>query len=131
MRTDEHEPSLAAGHEVTDAPVRPIVLVGGAIALTAALVFGLSITVFRYFSQRPVEAPPNPMAAEAPQFPPAPRIEVAPSIEYRQLRAQEDQILSTYGWMDRKAGTVRIPIDRAIDLQLQRGFPARKEALKK
>lgn len=131
MITDEHNPSAVAGHELTDAPVRPIVLVGGAIALITAVVFGLSIGVFRFFSERPAEAPPNPMAAEAPQFPPAPRIQVEPSIEYQQLRAQEDQILSTYGWVDRKAGTVRMPIDRAIDLQLQRGFPVSKEAPKK
>jgi hypothetical protein len=131
MITDEHNPSAAAGHEVADPPIRPIVLAGFATALVVAVVFGLSIGVFRFFSERPVEAPPNPMAAEAPQFPPPPRIQVAPSIEYQQLRAQEDQILSTYGWVDRKAGTVRIPIDRAIDLQLQRGFPVRKEAPKK
>jgi hypothetical protein len=29
--------------------------------------------------------------------------------------------------MDRKAGVTRIPIDRAIDLLLQRGYPVRKE----
>ncbi len=127
---DEHN-SPAAGHELTDVPIQPIVLVGGAVALMVAVSFALSVGVFRFFSERPVEAPPNPMAAQSPEYPPAPRIEIAPSIEYRQLRAQEDQILSTYGWVDRKAGTTRIPIDRAIDLQLQRGFPVRKEAPKK
>ena len=131
MVTDEQNHSAEAGHELTDVPVRPIMLVGGAIALVAAVAFGISIGVFRFLSERPVEAPPNPMAAEAPQTPPAPRIEVAPSIENQQLRAQEDQILSTYGWVDRRAGTVRIPIGRAIDLQLERGYPVRKEAPKK
>jgi hypothetical protein len=131
MVTDEHKPSAAAGHELSDAPIRPIVLVGAVLALVGAVVLALSVGVFRFFSERPVEAPPNPMAIVAPEFPPAPRIEVAPSIEYQQLRAEEDRILSTYGWVDRKAGTTRIPIDRAIDLQLQRGFPVRKEAPKK
>jgi hypothetical protein len=128
---DEKHISPAAGHELTDAPIRPIVLVGGAVALMTALAFAFSVGVFRFFSERPVEAPPNPMAAEAPAVPPAPRIEITPSIEYRQLRAQEDQILSTYGWVDRKAGITRIPIDRAMDLLLQRGFPVRKEVSKK
>ena len=33
--------------------------------------------------------------------------------------------LSTYGWIDQGAGTVRMPIDRAKDLALERGLPAR------
>ena len=122
---------VVSGHELTDAPIRPIVLVGGAVALVSAVVFALSVGVFQYFSEHPSEAPPNPMAAQAPLFPPSPRIEVAPAIEYQQLLKEEGQILSTYGWVDRKAGKVRIPIDRAIDLQLQRGFPVRREASRK
>jgi hypothetical protein len=47
----------------------------------------------------------------------------------KQLRATEDAILSSYGWVDRQKGIVRIPIDRAIDLVLQRGLPARQGIL--
>ena len=65
------------------------------------------------------------------QFPQTPRIEEHPAIELKELHSQEDRILSTYGWTDKKAGLVRIPIDRAMELQLERGFPMRKEALKK
>ena len=43
-----------------------------------------------------------------------------------QLRGTEDAILSSYGWVDRQKGIVRIPIDRAIELVLQRGLPARQ-----
>jgi hypothetical protein len=39
------------------------------------------------------------------------------------LRAEEGATLSTYGWVDRAAGTVRIPIDRAMRLLLERGLP--------
>ena len=44
------------------------------------------------------------------------------------LREQDAAALTTYGWVDKKAGVVRIPIDRAMELQLERGFPTRKEA---
>lgn len=115
-------------HESSDASVRPIVLTGVALAIVAAIVLGIGIGLFRFFVQRPAETPANPMASEASQLPPAPHIEDHPSTELQQLRQQEDETLSTYGWVDRNAGTVRIPIDRAIDLQLQRGFPVRKEA---
>jgi hypothetical protein len=40
-------------------------------------------------------------------------------------RADEAAALSGYSWIDRSAGTVRIPIDRAKTLLLERGLPAR------
>jgi hypothetical protein len=43
------------------------------------------------------------------------------------LHAWEDRVLTTYAWVDRNAGTVRIPVDRAKDLALERGLPARRE----
>jgi hypothetical protein len=36
--------------------------------------------------------------------------------------------LYSYGWVDEKAGTVHIPIDRAMDLIVQRGLPVRPQA---
>lgn len=43
----------------------------------------------------------------------------------KQLHATENAVLTTYGWVDRQKGIVRIPIDRAIELLLQRGLPTR------
>ena len=45
-----------------------------------------------------------------------------------EIRIDEEQTLSTYDWVDQKAGTVRIPIDRAMDLIAQRGLPVRAQA---
>ena len=119
-------------HETTHVDVRPIVITGLALALTAGVVLAISVGLFHYFvaNAPQIQAPPNPMAQENQQFPPAPRIEEHPATEVEELHRQEDRILSSYGWADKKAGKVRIPIDRAIDLQLQRGFPLRKEAPK-
>jgi hypothetical protein len=44
------------------------------------------------------------------------------------MRAEEDQILGSYGWIDRERGIVRVPIDRAITLLAQKGLPTRAEA---
>ncbi len=44
-----------------------------------------------------------------------------------QFRQQENQTLTTYGWIDRNAGVVRIPIERAKELLLERGLPARAQ----
>ena len=102
------------------------------MALAVALIGLAGIGMFRYLEAHPgTPALTNPMAAEESQVPPAPRIEEHPAIEIQQLHAQENEILSTYGWVDKKAGVVRIPIDRAMELQLERGFPTRKEAPKR
>ena len=42
-----------------------------------------------------------------------------------ELRAAEDAVLYSYGWVDRAAGIVRIPIDRAMEVLVQRGLPTR------
>jgi hypothetical protein len=41
------------------------------------------------------------------------------------LRRHEDEILNSYGWVDQKAGVVRIPIDKAMDLLVQKGLPTK------
>ncbi len=44
---------------------------------------------------------------------------------------KEEQTLSSYDYIDQKAGTVRIPIDRAMDLIAQRGLPVRSRPQKR
>jgi hypothetical protein len=43
------------------------------------------------------------------------------------FRAQEDRNLSSYGWIDQKAGVVRIPIDQAMKNIVQQGLPTRPQ----
>jgi hypothetical protein len=115
-------------HETSDAGIWPIVLAGTGLAAGVAIVGLIIWGIFSYLASRPVATIiPNPMVGEnAAPVAPTPRIEEHPYIELNQLRAQEDATLSTYGWVDKKAGTVRIPIARAMELELQRGFPAPK-----
>ena len=41
------------------------------------------------------------------------------------FRTADGANLESYGWIDKTAGTVHIPIDEAIRLTLERGLPAR------
>ncbi len=41
----------------------------------------------------------------------------------QQFRVHESQLLSQYAWLDQKQGIVRIPVDRAMALVLERGLP--------
>lgn len=54
---------------------------------------------------------------------PSPQVESGEALQ--QLRATEEADLTNYGWVDRNNGIVHIPIDRAMDLILQRGLPTR------
>lgn len=55
--------------------------------------------------------------------PPAPRLEVDPAGDLHALRLREESRLSTFGWVDRAAGVVHLPIGRAMELTVQRGLP--------
>ena len=121
------------GHEVADASVRGIVYAAIGLAIGTALSGLIVYGIFQYLANNPLTtAPENPMAeTDRQQFPPVPRIEDRPAIEVKDLRSEEDKVLSTYGWTDKKKGVVRVPINRAFELQLQRGFPTRREAATK
>ena len=54
---------------------------------------------------------------------PEPRLIVTPAADLEELRAREDEELKSYAWIDRKSGIVRIPIERAMELIVQRGLP--------
>ena len=59
---------------------------------------------------------------------PAPQLETNERTELNDVRLREENVLSTYDYVDKNAGTVRIPIDRAMDLLAQRGLPVRTQA---
>jgi hypothetical protein len=59
---------------------------------------------------------------------PQPALLVTEPIALGEHRASEASSLSSYGWLDRGAGTVRIPIDRAKTLLIERGLPTRPGA---
>jgi hypothetical protein len=40
------------------------------------------------------------------------------------FRAREDEALHQPAWIDQRAGTVRLPIDLAMDVIARRGLPA-------
>ena len=59
------------------------------------------------------------------RLPPPPRLQTSPTSDLQQLLEAENAKLNSYGWIDKSAGVIRIPIDRAMDLLAQRGLPAR------
>ncbi len=120
------------GHETRDANAKWIfgIVVG-------LFVFGLSIhfILAALLSSLKHTAPPTDAwrpvkAATARQKPaaPFPRLQVSPPMDLQSFRAAEDTELNTYGWINRTSGVVRLPVERAMDLLLKQGFPARSSA---
>ena len=126
MSDREHSmPGNAApvGHEVRDVAIRPIVTAAGGLAVVLVLTAVLMLWLFDYFAARQArESPPaNPLAASAGRLlPPEPRLQTHPIRDLHDLRARESATLSSYGWVDRQSGVVRIPIERAMDLLAER-----------
>jgi len=60
---------------------------------------------------------------EPPRLPPEPRLQADPVSDLHRMREAEDNVLQTYGWVDKNAGVVRIPVARALDLLAERGLP--------
>ncbi|HBY93491.1 MAG: hypothetical protein C3F12_09820 [Candidatus Methylomirabilota bacterium] len=116
-----------AGYESRDMSIRVIgTFLLGLLAVTGIVLLVMWL-LFKVFvaQQAKRDVRPSPLAA-AP-LPPEPRLQVTPGRELQEKQAQEDVILNSYGWVDRGAGVVRIPIDRAITLLAERRLPVKVE----
>ena len=66
-----------------------------------------------------------PLAVGQSQDPPAPRLQAQPFKDVYELKSAQRGLLHSYGWVDKANGVVHIPIDRAMQITLERGFPVR------
>ena len=58
---------------------------------------------------------------------PKPALQVDDVADMNKLKAENEEILSSYGWVDQNNGVVRVPIQTAIDQVAQKGLPVRQE----
>lgn len=120
-----------SGYERSDANIRRLVFsIAGLFVLLAAVLVAMGL-MFAYLARQEKPGPARSPVAQGRELPPQPRLETTPYGDLTMMRAAEDAKLSSYGWVDRQAGVVRIPIDRAIELTLERGLPYRGQAEEK
>jgi hypothetical protein len=112
-------------YEKEDADTRKVIRAGILLALVTLVASALVLFLFRWLAEREAkgDAPPPPMAAslDPNRVPPAPRLQTVPAHDLDAARAEEERTLTTYGWVDEQAGTVRIPIAEAMRLLAERG----------
>jgi hypothetical protein len=118
-----------SGHEHTDANVWMIVQFAIWLAVSALLTHLLMWGMFAWFvsSRNTAQATLEfPLAKDQERrLPAGPRLQAIPANEIFEFRQRENAALREYGWVDRNAGTVHIPIEQAKELLLQRGLPSR------
>jgi hypothetical protein len=120
-----HVEDSQRGHEERDIRLRPLIISGISLAALAGLSLSAMWLLFDFLAARQasLEVAPSPLV-EARQPPPEPRLQVSPQQDLKAILEAEMATLHSYGWVDRQAGIVRIPIERAIDLLAERGLPA-------
>ncbi len=118
-----HDTHTTGGHEIREVNIKLILLSTLGVVILVLVVCFVTVGIFNYLSStqvQPAQASDLPRPAELPK---APRVQEHPSEEYRVLHADEARVLNSYAWVNQADGTVRIPIDRAIDLLAERGLP--------
>lgn len=135
-----HNPEVA--HEHRDVDVRTVL--GFAIGLFAVVVtvFLLMGGLFKILERQAAKSDPtlSPLARPAVQMPASsikepvfgkgtagPQLITSEPTVLHGQQTKEEESLTTYGWIDEKAGVARIPVSEAKKLILQRGLPARAE----
>lgn len=111
------------GHEETDVNAWAVGKFAVALAVVCVVSLALLFGLFRYFLSEQGGFADNTI-----KFPAEPRLQTAPALNLKAIRAAEDRALSSYGWVDQQKGIVRMPIDRAIDLLAQKGLPSRPQS---
>jgi hypothetical protein len=135
--------AVLAGHEASDPKLAPILRFAAALAILCLAAFFLMRWLFSSETEtRRANDTPLPPLADERRVPPEPRLQSLPGVplvggdqlppgaepfmssSFPEFEEKQRDALTSYGWIDRQAGVVHIPIDRAIELTLERGLPS-------
>ena len=115
-------------YEHTDASVWIIVKFLFWLAISAVVIHvGLGL-IYAILIDRALETGEQryPLARQADRLPPTPRLQQFPRNDLYEFRLGEQEFLESYGWMNKEAGIVHIPIDDAMRVLVERGLPSRQ-----
>jgi hypothetical protein len=137
MSTDQYELEYGpnppgAKYEHTD--IDPGIGYRSAVWLVVAMLISIAIVygTFWFFEgqERATDqrVQQYPLAVGQTKEPPTPRLQTQPFKDVYLLRQGENEKLHGYGWVDKEAGITHIPIERAMDVLIEKGLPARTEA---
>jgi len=116
-------PSARDGYERRDTQVKTLAMLLAVLLAATLVVLALMKALFGHFASQEDRRQPAPstLAGTPSSVPPEPRLQNTPFDELRRMRTEEDAALASYGWVDRRAGIVRIPIEQALEIAAQGG----------
>jgi hypothetical protein len=113
------------GYEVRDANIKGLLQ----FAFWLAMLLLVTLVAMRFtFSELSKMAPLGPAASpfeNARQIPSGPLLQAEPHQELGAYCANQQLAVDGYAWVNKTGGIAQIPIDRAMDLTIQRGLPSR------
>jgi hypothetical protein len=112
-------------YEYSDARTRPLVLFGFVLALLLIGSLAVSAWLDQRFTARIQAADVASPVRDLRRGPEGPALQAVPARELAAQRAREQRLLTATEWVDPVNRIVRIPVDRALELCLAEGFPAR------
>jgi len=115
--------SVSRGYEQQDIAVGRLAAFGVGLGVAVLAFFLLMWVLFGRLAehQTGLSSPASPLSeADGRRLPPLPRLEPNLPMRLAELHHHENAMLETYGWVDRSNGVIRIPIERAMALLVQR-----------
>jgi hypothetical protein len=121
-------PAASPSYETRDANVRGVI--GFFVGLSLMLLFTALVCwgMFKYFSVSQASRAPASPFSETRQLPTGPQLQVNPRQDWLRFRAEQEHALESYSWESREDGTVRVPIERAMEMLLKQGLPVAPSA---
>jgi len=115
-------------HEDSDVNVGPVFKFLAYLGVFALIVHGIIWVMMGYLESSTAEAQriEYPLAVGQDRLPPEPRLQVLPREDFGAYEARERDRQQHYRWLDKGAGTVRIPIEKAMQQVLEQGLPVRE-----
>src|SRR5688572_30449751 len=107
--------SLARHYEQQDVDLRGLVRFGLSILVATVVACTVLAVAIRMWSVEPLPLEMQiPYARVTPRAVPGPGLDAVPEVNLEIIRQRENERLYTYGWVDRDAGVVHIPIEEAM-----------------
>src|SRR5262245_18175713 len=106
--------SIEAGYELSDLSPRSVTLFAVVLALVVTIVIFVTYSLVEHFHKVETTSRPAPAFPEGREPVARPRFWVTPQEEVKAMKADEDKMLQSYGWVDKQKGIARIPIDEAM-----------------
>jgi hypothetical protein len=107
-------------HESSDMDPKYVLYFAVALVIFAAAVYGGLWWMFHRFEAEQAQREGPPPLVDVPEARPQPHLQISPQGDLEELHRQENEILTSYGWIDREKAIARIPIDRAMQVFLER-----------